>query len=743
MGINLGQTPMTAVYLGQTAVKSVFFGDKQVWGLSPVVSNYDIQSIGRSTSQQGTSIEITEQAGDTITLYIKTNATDLTGKQVCVAVYTGATEVTPYASFAFSNVSLVGRYITGTTPDVSTWVPSGFPETYSTLYMKTWIQDTGDIDPADALGEVLDWTGTEFISKGLKFVAEENNSTIGLKKVGTAPTVYLLTSDNGVDWNQYTVGDSISLPNVGDYVYFKAAQTNNSFANSDYSYNNFFGTGKVGAYGNVEYLRDENASLTSLSQWAYKSLFADCSALTHAPELTISASIPYCAYNYMFGSCTSLSTGPSVIPSKVISQYGCVGMFEDCSALTAAPEISATSIGEGAFSRMFNRCTSLVKAPSHLYATTIAGRAGYDAMFRDCQSLTASPIIDLTNVSTAGCCTYMFYGCTNLQKVEVPNLTQWTSGTTNYWLSGVAETGEFICPAELPDIRGDSNIPVDWTKVDTVQPLCFTAQEANSTVRLDKVGSPNFISIKTSTNGSTWTDYSWTNNTGDTLTLANVGDKVYMRAKTSNQTIGNGDSNYYQFKMTGRIAASGNIQTLLKSSGDVYAAPRYCYRNIFKGCTSLTTAPDLPATTLGDHCYMDAFNGCTALTATPKLPATTLGTYCYQGTFSGCTSLKKVEALPATTLADYCYCWMFGNCKSLREAPKLQATHLAYGCFENMFNGCSSLSSIEVAFSTWGSGNTNWVKNVAASGTFTCPAALPDTRGTNNIPTGWTKVDAA
>lgn len=64
--------------------------------------------------------------------------------------------------------------------------------------------------------------------------------------------------------------------------------------------------------------------------------------------------------------------------------------------------------------------------------------------------------------------------------------------------------------------------------------LCFTAEQANSTVHLDKNGSPNAISLETSTDGSTWTDYSWTDSTGDTLTLANVGDKVYMRAKTEN-----------------------------------------------------------------------------------------------------------------------------------------------------------------------------------------------------------------
>ena len=81
--------------------------------------------------------------------------------------------------------------------------------------------------------------------------------------------------------------------------------------------------------------------------------------------------------------------------------------------------------------------------------------------------------------------------------------------------------------------------------------LCFTAENANSTMHLDKVGSPNAISLETSTDGKTWTDYSWTNNTGDTLTLANVGDKVYFMAKTENQTIGSSSSNYYKLVMTG------------------------------------------------------------------------------------------------------------------------------------------------------------------------------------------------
>ena len=111
--------------------------------------------------------------------------------------------------------------------------------------------------------------------------------------------------------------------------------------------------------------------------------------------------------------------------------------------------------------------------------------------------------------------------------------------------------------------------------------LCFTAEEASSTVRLDKVGSPSDISLETSTDGSNWTDYSWSDNTGDLFTLANVGDKVYFRAKNENTTIGSSQWNYFKFVMTGTIAASGNVQTLLKADGSRTDAPAYCYIYMF------------------------------------------------------------------------------------------------------------------------------------------------------------------
>lgn len=285
---------------------------------------------------------------------------------------------------------------------------------------------------------------------------------------------------------------------------------------------------------------------------------------------------------------------------------------------------------------------------------------------------------------------------------------------------------------------------VVWQRV-LPEPLCFTAVTANSTVHLDKVGSPNAISLQTSTDGTTWTDYNWTGTTGDTLTMTNIGDKVYFRAKNQNTTIGNAWDTYYKFIGTGSFAASGNIQSLLKSNGTRTDVPVNGYRNLFQGCASLTTAPELPATTLANGCYTNMFRECTSLTTAPDLPATTLADYCYSAMFQGCSSLTTAPALPATTLASSCYFSMFYNCSSLTTAPALPATTLPANCYQYMFYGCSRLSSITVGFSDWQEASTpttNWVKFLAASGTFTCPSGLPDLRGENNIPTGWTKTDA-
>jgi surface protein len=59
-----------------------------------------------------------------------------------------------------------------------------------------------------------------------------------------------------------------------------------------------------------------------------------------------------------------------------------------------------------------------------------------------------------------------------------------------------------------------------------------------------------------------------------------------------------------------------------------------------------------------------------------------------------------------------------------------------------MFKGCTNLNNINVSFSAWNPSYVTecWVENISSSGTFTCPADLPEEFGTSRIPTGWTVV---
>ena len=110
---------------------------------------------------------------------------------------------------------------------------------------------------------------------------------------------------------------------------------------------------------------------------------------------------------------------------------------------------------------MFYGCTGLTQAPE-LPATVLAYRCYY-GMFYECTGLTQAPELPAT-VLADSCYSNMFSDCTALEEVTVA-FTDWGDGSTYNWLSGVAATGTFTCPADLEEIRGESNIPEGWTIV--------------------------------------------------------------------------------------------------------------------------------------------------------------------------------------------------------------------------------------------------------------------------------------
>ena len=354
---------------------------------------------------------------------------------------------------------------------------------------------------------------------------------------------------------------------------------------------------------------------------------------------------------------------------------------------------------------------------------------------------------------------------------------------------------------------GDSVIWQKTTEPEPVGPDYFY---------IESLGDANTISLKNVGNGDTYgvtptLEYSKDKNTWNTITFdwtagehtteipvkLNTGEKMYFRNDT--RKFSNSNSKYISFSSSVSSNAGGDIRTLsnyldvnsetkpqngmfvslLDSNKYIVDASNlrlsyttlenYCYQYMFWGCTSLTTAPALPATTLAENCYSGMFYNCTKLTsAPPELPATTLASACYTSMFYGCTSLTTAPALPATTLAgscyngmfygctkltsappelpattlkDYCYYSMFYGCTSLTSAPELPSTTLANGCYGSMFYGCRSLTSVTIyAETTASEAFKNWLSDVSSSGTVYNNGFLDLPKNSpSGVPSGWTE----
>ena len=165
--------------------------------------------------------------------------------------------------------------------------------------------------------------------------------------------------------------------------------------------------------------------------------------------------------------------------------------------------------------------------------------------------------------------------------------------------------------------------------------------------------------LEYSTNKTSWATWDGSEISGTVL---------YIRG-TDNTKIGGDASKPWGISGT-NISCNGNIENLLDYqtvlTGEHPSMADDCYLGMFRDCTGLITAPELPATTLTYRCYGSMFRNCTNLTASPELPATTLTTACYLGMFYDCTSLTTIPELPATTLPAMCYSIMFYNCTGIK-----------------------------------------------------------------------------
>lgn len=235
---------------------------------------------------------------------------------------------------------------------------------------------------------------------------------------------------------------------------------------------------------------------------------------------------------------------------------------------------------------------------------------------------------------------------------------------------------------------------------------CNTGETLPLSIYLSYYTRPN---IKYSTDKTTWT--SWTSGT---LTIS---QKTYFKVE---DPVLRTTTSFWKFTCSGTSTLckiGGNINSLILGIVTDAIAPTSSSYSLFADCSFIKDASDLKLGNkiLMETCYMRMFKGCTNLTEAPQLPSMSLAQSCYKEMFMGCSSLVIPPSLPATDLDMYCYNGMFEYCSQLKYVPALATTGVDYGAYTSMFDGCSSLIVSDESVS--GSAEIAWT--IPSSGTFT------------------------
>ena len=287
-------------------------------------------------------------------------------------------------------------------------------------------------------------------------------------------------------------------------------------------------------------------------------------------------------------------------------------------------------------------------------------------LYFSAEGTTETPLVVKTGTLVAGK-SYTYNLIVGKNKVTIGDVT-------------VAEWG----PGKIEGGKAEEYIPY----------VTFTAKDPQ-TFKMTEYEGYKISGLEYSVNNGDWT----TLEAGTGVTFGGSNGNLRLRGTNLNGTSVPGQYSTITFTNSNvPVACTGDIRTLL--DWDNYTTvntENAMFIKLFENCSVLTSAPELPATSLADNCYYCMFSGCTNLKSAPELPAPTLTKNCYTYMFSGCTNLKTAPELPAKALAFQCYTGMFSMCTNLKTAPKLPAKNPRAECYARMFSGCTNLKSAELS----------------------------------------------
>ena len=181
-------------------------------------------------------------------------------------------------------------------------------------------------------------------------------------------------------------------------------------------------------------------------------------------------------------------------------------------------------------------------------------------------------------------------------------------------------------------------------KAEQIIPYVTFKADAEQTFKMTTTGTYEIKGLEYSLNGGDWKNVV----KDEEVTFGGENSDLRLRGTNTNGTAdGQTLISTIEFtKANVNVACTGDIRTLLdwRNYNKVETGQaRFC--GLFFNCSVLTSAPELPATTLADFCYYSMFSDCTNLVSAPVLPATTLADFCYNSMFNNCKKLSTVTML--------------------------------------------------------------------------------------------------
>ena len=465
---------------------------------------------------------------------------------------------------------------------------------------------------------------------------------------------------------------------------------------------------------------------TTMTEHCYRALFANCVNMTIAPALPATTLANNC-YRYMFNMDENLVTAPELL-ATTLAQESYYGMFNGCTSLhyikCLATDISAQNCLKN-WTNALPHSGEFVK-DINMYDFTVGSIDGIPIGWTVTETGTAivdDPIIEYINNTIYIYCetpnSYVYYRLNqtgqftvyiNPIEISEDTIVEAYSSKAGSVSNTVTGTYIYVEPEDTGD--SESEIPehdysLDYLTLDVLTPgyLLWKAY-GNKTMTIDY-----------SINDGEWT--SATSTSSGLRIQVSQGDKV--RVKGSNATYATSKSAYSGFDAgTATFDVYGNTMSLI-------------YGDNYIGQTTLT----------GTYTFCSFFKLSNVINAEHMiLPATHMANYSYRAMFSKCSSLATAPALPATTLTQGCYWYMFEDC-AITTAPDLLADTLPAESYGYMFTGCNNLSYIRCLATTKSASKCleGWVTSVAPVGVFVKDENTTWAVGVSGIPTGWVVND--